>query len=491
MVASVAYKDGARVRSLTSLDDAATFAEMPGTLTWTALYRPSPSEVESTITALGFSPEILDDVLRSHQRPKLSRHGSTLLAVLRPARYLDDIEEVEFGEVFVIVRPGTVLTIRNAESPNLATVRTELERHPDRLMAGSEAVLYAVIEEVVDEYEPVMDGVEMLTKLKADPALKGIPVIMLTAEGGRDNVLKIAKIGVRDYLVKPFKEDVLVEKCGRIIDLKPIADAPAKVKSISDPADILLVEDKPAIIQQIQEGLRHTPWKIKGVSTQAEALSQLTMTPPDLILVSLSLPEEAAFAFFRHVRTSVKSKYTPVFALVVKTETAQQQQAQTVGFSAIITKPIDTAELEAKIAKAMNLDTSQRYYATEGDVLVMRLPENCAPAVLAEVAGHLKPKFSEAVDAGFSKVVIDVHQIKSLHMGIIIKLLFQAMQTCRELAVQFALVGNPQIVSECKGFEDTRGWTFYDSIDDAKTNLAKNAPQGSSLLSVGNGETMG
>jgi len=327
---------------------------------------------------------------------------------------------------------------------------------------------------LLDVTMPVMDGVEMLTKLKADPALKGIPVIMLTAEGGRDNVLKIAKIGVRDYLVKPFKEDVLIEKCGRVIDLKPIADAPTKVKSISDPADILIVEDKPAIIQQIQEGLRHTPWRIKGVSTQAEALGQLTLTPPDLILVSLSLPEEAAFGFFRHVRTSVKTKYTPVFALVVKTETAQQQQAQTVGFSAIITKPIDTGELETKIAKAMNLDTSQRYYATEGDVMVMRLPENCVPAVLAEVAGHLKPKFSEAVDAGFSKVVIDVHQIKSLHMGII-KLLFQAMQPCRELAIQFALVGNPQIVSECKGFEDTRGWTFYDSLDDAKTNLGKNS----------------
>jgi len=336
---------------------------------------------------------------------------------------------------------------------------------------------------LLDVTMPVMDGVEMLTKLKADPALKGIPVIMLTAEGGRDNVLKIAKIGVRDYLVKPFKEDVLIEKCGRVIDLKPIAEAPAKVKSISDPADILIVEDKPAIIQQIQEGLRHTPWRIKGVSTQAEALSQLTLTPPDLILVSLSLPDEAAFGFFRHVRTNVKTKYTPVFALVVKTETAQQQQAQTVGFSAIITKPIDTAELEAKIAKAMNLDTSQRYYATEGEIMVMRLPENCAPAVLAEVAGHLKPKFAEAVDAGFSKVVIDVHQIKSLHMGII-KLLFQAMQTCRELAIQFALVGNPQIVSECKGFEDTRGWTFYDSIDDAKTNLGKSTPA-PQLASVG------
>ena len=330
---------------------------------------------------------------------------------------------------------------------------------------------------LLDVTMPVMDGVEMLTKLKSDPALKGIPVMMLTAEGGRDNVLKIAKIGVRDYLVKPFKEDVLIEKAGRVIDLKPLSETPSKAKSIFDPADILIVEDKPAIIQQIQEGLKHTPWKVHGVTTQGEAIDFCSRTPPDMMLVSLSLPEESAFTLFRLIRTNVKTKYTPVFALVVKTETAQQQQAQTVGFSAIITKPIDLGELETKMAKAMNLDTSQRYYAVEGDSLIMRLPENCSPAVIAEAATYLKPKFAQAVDAGHNKVVIDIHQIRSLHMGVI-KLLFQAMQTCRELAMQFALVANPQIISECKGFEDTRGWTFYDSLEDAKANLGKSsAPQ--------------
>ena len=327
---------------------------------------------------------------------------------------------------------------------------------------------------LLDVTMPVMDGVEMLTKLKADPALKSIPVVMLTAEGGRDNVLKIAKIGVRDYLVKPFKEEVLIEKCSRVIDLKPMNEGPAKAKSILDPADLLIVEDKPAIIQQIQEGLKHTPWKITGVATQGEAIDQISKATPDLILISLSLPEESAFTLFRLIRTNVKTKYTPVFALVVKTETQQQQQAQTVGFTSIITKPIDTSELETKIAKAMNLDTSQRYYAIEGDMMVMRLPEHCSPAVIAEAAAYLKPKFAEAVDAGYNKVVIDVHQIKSLHMGII-KLLFQAMQTCRELAMHFALVGNSQIISECKGFEDTRGWTFYDSLEDAKANLGRAA----------------
>ncbi len=325
---------------------------------------------------------------------------------------------------------------------------------------------------LLDVTMPVMDGVEMLTKLKSDAALKAIPVMMLTAEGGRDHVLKIAKIGVRDYLVKPFKEEVLIEKCSRVIDLKPVNEGPAKAKSIFDTADILIVEDKPAIVQQIQDGLKHTPWRMRGVSTQGEALDAVTKAPPDVIIVSLSLPEEAAFTLFRLIRTNVKTKYTPVFALVVKTETTQQQQAQTVGFSAIITKPIDMGELETKIAKAMNLDTSQRYYATEGAIMVMRLPEACSPAVIAEAVTYLKPKFAEAVDSGINKVVIDIHQIKSLHMGII-KLLFQAMQTCRDLAMQFALVGNPQIISECKGFEDTRGWTFYDSLDEAKNNLGK------------------
>jgi two-component system cell cycle response regulator len=78
---------------------------------------------------------------------------------------------------------------------------------------------------ILDVTMPVMDGVTMLGKLKEDPALKTIPVIMLTAESGRENVLQIAKLGVRDYLVKPFKEDQLIEKAGRIVTLqkKPAA----------------------------------------------------------------------------------------------------------------------------------------------------------------------------------------------------------------------------------------------------------------------------
>lgn len=72
---------------------------------------------------------------------------------------------------------------------------------------------------ILDITMPVMDGVTMLGKLKEDPDLSRIPVIMLTAESGRANVAAIAKLGVRDYLVKPFKEDQLLEKVGRVVPL--------------------------------------------------------------------------------------------------------------------------------------------------------------------------------------------------------------------------------------------------------------------------------
>ena len=317
---------------------------------------------------------------------------------------------------------------------------------------------------------PVMDGVEMLTKLKSDPLLKSIPVVMLTAEGGREHVLKIAKIGVRDYIVKPFKEELLVEKVMRIIDIKPLSESNQRSKTIFDPADILVVEDKPAIVQQIQEGLRHTPWRVHGVSTTGEAIDFCGRTIPDLVLSSLSLPEDGGFTLFRMLRTNIKTKFTPVFAMVVKTETAAQQQALQVGFSAIITKPIEFSELESRMAKAMNLDTSLRYYGLEDGLMIMRLPEHTTNVTINEVTGYMKAKISAAVDTGVGRAIIDISKLKALDMPVI-KLLFQFMQACTEVSIQYVLVGNAVVAKECKGFEDTKNWTFFDSLEQAKASV--------------------
>jgi len=74
---------------------------------------------------------------------------------------------------------------------------------------------------VLDITMPVMNGIEMLEKLKNEPALKDIPVIMLTAESGKDNVMQIVKMGVQDYMVKPFKGEELIARVEKIMKLVP------------------------------------------------------------------------------------------------------------------------------------------------------------------------------------------------------------------------------------------------------------------------------
>ncbi len=72
---------------------------------------------------------------------------------------------------------------------------------------------------ILDSNMPVMDGITMLRKLREDPALKRTPVLMLTAESGCENIAAVARLGVRDYVTKPFREEELLAKVGRIVPL--------------------------------------------------------------------------------------------------------------------------------------------------------------------------------------------------------------------------------------------------------------------------------
>jgi CheY-like chemotaxis protein len=90
---------------------------------------------------------------------------------------------------------------------------------------GVEGLAVAIREKpdliVLDITMPVMNGKEMLEKLKSEPALKDIPVIMLTAESGKDNVTDIIKLGAKDYMVKPFKGEQLIERATGLVKLGP------------------------------------------------------------------------------------------------------------------------------------------------------------------------------------------------------------------------------------------------------------------------------
>ncbi len=319
---------------------------------------------------------------------------------------------------------------------------------------------------VLDLTMPIMDGVEMLSKLKSNPELKMIPVIMLTAEAGRENVLKIAKMGVRDYLIKPFKEDVLIERVGRVIDLKPKGEATNKIRRFDDPINILVVDDKPAICEQLKTGLGDTPWIVSGRSQSGEAVDYCSQTLPDLILVSLSLADNAGYTLFQMFRASSKTKNVPIFGMCVKTASDDQVKAQQAGFTGVVTKPIDFDDLKSKIARSLNLDTSYKYFEQKSGVLLLKLPGTFTQNVANEVNIHLRAKVSEAVDSGLDKLILDLSEIRKPDINVI-KLGLAAIQLCSELSLKQRIVGSDSVCNECKNFEETKDWKFEGSFDEA------------------------
>ena len=160
VVDNAIYVDGRRVASPGSLGETFELMREHNGMAWIGLYRPDEAELREIAVELGLHELAVEDALGGHQRAKLERYDDGLFVVLRPARYLDESEEVEFGEVHVFVGPDFVVTVRHAESPDLGRVRGRLETNPELLARGPLAVFYAIVDEVVDEYQPVVAGLE-------------------------------------------------------------------------------------------------------------------------------------------------------------------------------------------------------------------------------------------------------------------------------------------------------------------------------------------
>lgn len=161
IIDNAVYSAGRRIATPESAAESRAVAtEDDDRLAWLGLYRPEPHELGELAELFDLPELAVEDAIQAHQRPKFERYDSTLFVVLKAARYRDEVEEVEFGELHLFLGQDFVVTVRHSESPDLSRVRRRLESTPELLSKGSEAVLYAILDAVVDGYAPVLAGLE-------------------------------------------------------------------------------------------------------------------------------------------------------------------------------------------------------------------------------------------------------------------------------------------------------------------------------------------
>lgn len=159
IVDSAIYIDGKRFEPA-SLEETYETCRARQGIAWIGLYKPTREEFSSVAAEFDLHPLAVEDAVKAHQRSKLELYGDMRFVVLRAARYLDKPEVVEFGEIHVFVGPDFVVSVRHSESPDLSGVRKRVESDPELLRRGPDAILYAILDQVVDDYAPVVLGLE-------------------------------------------------------------------------------------------------------------------------------------------------------------------------------------------------------------------------------------------------------------------------------------------------------------------------------------------
>jgi magnesium transporter len=125
------------------------------------MFEPSPEELEKVQDRFGLHELAVEDAQSFHLRPKVEQYaGGVSFVVLRTARYVDEREEVEFGEISLFIGRSFVITVRQGIASDLHPARLRLEKRPELLKEGPTSVLWAVLDQVVDNYAPVVEGLE-------------------------------------------------------------------------------------------------------------------------------------------------------------------------------------------------------------------------------------------------------------------------------------------------------------------------------------------
>jgi magnesium transporter len=154
------YDKGVRRAGNLPLEQALEASREPDAFVWIGLFEPTPSEFFSVRREFGLHELAVEDAVKAHQRPKIEAYGSDLFVVLKTARYIDETETVEFAEIQLFVGESYVVSVRHGEGSSLTAVRRELEQDAERIQQGPMAVLHAVMDRVVDDYEPVIAGLD-------------------------------------------------------------------------------------------------------------------------------------------------------------------------------------------------------------------------------------------------------------------------------------------------------------------------------------------
>jgi len=209
LVNCVAYQDGKRLGDITK-PEISEYLKQPGCFVWVALKDPTPDELRDMEEEFDLHELAIEDALSGHQRPKIEEYSDTLFVVLKVPVMVAG--EIEAYEVDLFVGRNYVFSVRHGFEPGFQAVRERAESEPELLNHGAGFVFYAIMDNVVDRYFPLVDALEV--------ELESIEERIFTEDSPRENIKRLYalkhKLMVMRHAVEPLIEVIHKLYGGRV-----------------------------------------------------------------------------------------------------------------------------------------------------------------------------------------------------------------------------------------------------------------------------------
>lgn len=219
---------------------------------------------------------------------------------------------------------------------------------------------------LLDVMMPGMDGFEVCNRIKKDPSLAHIPVVMVTALTDTEDKVRGLESGADDFLSKPINDTALMARVRSLVRLKMTTDewrvrentanqlgvvdnASNVMMEATDKANILIIEDKDFEERKMKETLEQDEHSIKSVHTGAEVISAVAEQEFDLLIISLNLENEDGLRLCSHLRSNEKTRSTPILMIGEEQDMERIAHGLEIGAHDYVLRPVERSELRARV----------------------------------------------------------------------------------------------------------------------------------------------
>ena len=252
------------------------------------------------------------------------------------------------------------------------------------------------------------------------------------------------------------------------------ADKPEQAEASATGVSLLVVDDQPAIINQLSEIAERNEWSVQGAGSEAEALSICERSPFTAIIISMALPDDSAVDLRRKLKTNSNVMNTPVIGMIVKGDEAAQTKAIDAGFAECLNKPFDRNKTEATLYEVMQLDSSARYFKQIEDFLFFKLPEVLSNFVINDIKENLDARIRGTINAGIQKMVIDVSDLEEVGEEAV-EVVGEFAEKIEELKLPMrgVIVAVGEEAEMWNNLDGAEEWGICETLDEAKEFLAQ------------------